>query len=466
MGFCDKPVKPSKPRKKREPYKGRKPLTGRVRSRSQVFQPFAKVHTQATPHMEQEIVPVTYKRYEKIVDTVGFMRKWQNPCTHVKFDATDLVRPSNLRLEWNCNVGADTAQLPNTFTMLPSLIEEIPTHIIHGVTNSAMRHFLETVEPRVLLLNFLLEIIELVKSVVAKGDEWLEKLKIIQQRLAAELKRLAKRGIFGAEAYFLAWSFAIKPFIGDMKEILCSIQNARKRMDWLLHHAGKPVRVQFRAEDIWPQALNHMWAGAGSAYYGAWNPACPPWTPPCAQPESSGLVGSYLLRLTEAKVDFTAQATVVYSLPPFRFSNGNGLGYVWASMMAVDRLGSFVWEAIPFSFVIDWFTNVGKEAAAWLDDKTKKFSDGEILETGFAFKSSYKAELLYFEDEVLCGTRDMQSLGFVSFDYYVRDVGLPEAGFVLDPGGALGGTRPALSVALAVQRWKRFKKRWRRLARR
>jgi len=60
---------------------------------------------------------------------------------------------------------------------------------------------------------------------------------------------------------------------------------------------------------------------------------------------------------------YTASSTCMY-LADIRVSNPN----LWiANQMGLVNPASWLWEAIPFSFVVDWFSNVGQVLAAMTD---------------------------------------------------------------------------------------------------
>lgn len=406
--------------------------------------------------------PVFWTRrtmYEVISDTKGLLQNWQNDVSHSKYWELEALQPPTNLFNANCQIALSQAQLPNVESMLASVIPVPSSDVVGELARASTRHFVNAVDPRVLLLNFILELMTACKGGIGLVDKLGGILKKIKARYARELKRLLLKGILEADAHFLAWSFAIKPFMRDVEAIICSIEAAERRVKWLTKNAGKPVRVHYQRVIADFDPIDYqVEGGVPGHYYGPWNPSCPPWVGGCASPERGETNGNYLLSADKLEWLYSAQATVIYTLPPCRFIDGSGIGLVWASMMGLDRWGSAIWEAIPFSFVIDWFTDVGKQAASWLDDKTKNFPDGQILEVGHSFKLSSEWTLTYVDNDSECPRNEI--LGRVGYKSYTRKRGLPEgSSYHFDLGGLLDPYRSTLSIALVTTRWKALLKR-------
>lgn len=127
-------------------------------------------------------------------------------------------------------------------------------------------------------------------------------------------------------------------------------------------------------------------------------------------------------------------------------------------MTGSDRLGSILWEATPFSFVVDWFTDVGKQVASWIDGLTKNFPDGEIFTVGHSWKQTSAWELYYVPPEGIAPER----LGAVTLKQYWRSRGYPSVDGValFDPGGLGTGYHGSLEAALVAQRMKVLHPTW------
>lgn len=476
MGFCDKPKKPRKKRKLR-PKRATKPTSGRVRTREawSVAPTGSKgaavpcKHFLTTPTVMEE--PTNWIRrtmFELISDTKGFIQSWQNPCHHFKYwEIGEVIPPQNLLSASTCTLALSQAKLPDMMSMVQSVLPVPDYDVIGALARDSIRHFQNAVDPKVLLLNFIIELIETVKSAASKAHLLPKIWEQIQKRYARMLRLLLSKGVLEADAHLLAWSFAIKPFKRDLEGIFCSIEAAEERTKWLLRHADKPTRIRYqRRVDVGEPADYTVYGSVPGHYYGPWNPNCPPWIGGCSTPERGETAGRIRLQAELLEYTYSAQATVVYKLPPCRITEDSGIGIVWASMMGLDRIGSAIWEAIPFSFVIDWFTDIGKQAALWIDDKTQNFPDGQILEVGHSFKllSHWRVDYIH-EPSILepqCGT--LSNLGRVGYKQYSRKTGLPEGStLVFDLGGLTDPYHAALSTALVTTRVRALNKRRRKL---
>jgi hypothetical protein len=129
-------------------------------------------------------------------------------------------------------------------------------------------------------------------------------------------------------------------------------------------------------------------------------------------------------------------------------------------MMATDRIGSVIWEAIPFSFVIDWFTDVGKQLAEMLDSATKNFPDGQILPSTVCHSFKLRAQFaLTYVYEPTLGLIQEENLGKVNYTRYQRLPDLPQGGRVTFDLGAINPNRGTLTAALVSQKHKRYRTR-------
>lgn len=125
---------------------------------------------------------------------------------------------------------------------------------------------------------------------------------------------------------FLAYNFGIKPFIADIRAIAAYSEALQKRLEWLLENQGKSVSLDFRASLL---------------------------KPPASIPSHPG----YWWKVVEYSQTYHAFARWVVDYDPVKAA--------WEKVRFFNRYfstGKFLtaaFEAIPFSFVLDWITNVG-----------------------------------------------------------------------------------------------------------
>lgn len=477
MGLCEKAKRPKKKRKKR-PSRARKQL-GRVREKVEVVSyDWTMSHIQADPSPLPE--PMTENRpiyVEKMVDD-NDLTQWHNPCRHEKYvEEGEILRPPNPRSILDMSIVADSAPMPDWYAKLITHIPSCSYQQLDDLGRLAMEHFRHAVKPEVKLANFLFELVTMAGKAAKVALKSVKTLKDLRKYYEWTFKSLVKQGYKEVDAHYLAWKFCVEPSIRDLIGIWCTLIKTRKRALWLIKHNGAVVRVRFSVLNFNQIPLEELVITAGKPggyYYGPWNPLCPPWQGGCASPEREEIAGNYLWIPKKVQFDYHAQANVIYRIPPGRLIPPDlddpwswltsGELKVWAASLGMDRVGSFIWEALPFSFMVDWFTDLGKQGAAMLDELTQLFPDGEILEAGHSVKLTSEWDAVYdIEGEPELGNH----LGSASYTYYVRKKGLLYPGltgsvpFSFDSGGLSHGERPLLTLALVTQAIKRYKRRGR-----
>jgi hypothetical protein len=137
----------------------------------------------------------------------------------------------------------------------------------------------------------------------------------------------------------LAWQFAVRPTVDDAKKIMSLIETYSKRLTQLIEQAKKrQVRHYARPVDnalVLPTSV------------------------------TSGLPGLYASTVHELarksewvfRPKYRASMLFTYDASALEGQLGKLRGLLHA--FGVVRVASIIWEAIPFSFVVDWFVNVG-----------------------------------------------------------------------------------------------------------
>lgn len=130
----------------------------------------------------------------------------------------------------------------------------------------------------------------------------------------------------------LNYNFGIKPFISDIKALKKGLETFSKRLTEFLRGANKPQRRHYTEREVIDssdsQILNWFYTGT-----------------------ISDLTVTKCTRTKTATIDY------IYTVPEMSEAQRN-------VRAMLDTLGAHLslavlWEAIPYSFVIDWFFNVG-----------------------------------------------------------------------------------------------------------
>jgi len=133
----------------------------------------------------------------------------------------------------------------------------------------------------------------------------------------------------------LQYSFGVAPFIGDVIQIIDAIVAFRDKYADLVANAGKPVLRHYQRQLTSEEVLNRSY---GISYE-----------------------ETLQIQDTLAPVVYRASARYAYRMPPEGKWIDNQCKYL-LDFLGVKSNPRIVWDAIPFSFVLDWAFGVG----SWL----------------------------------------------------------------------------------------------------
>lgn len=208
---------------------------------------------------------------------------------------------------------------------------------------------------------------------------------------------------------FLQYSFGWKPLIGDLQKLSGILESTRARLAWLRRTYGKPIRLGYS------QSFDISSNGPAAA-------------------------GHQRATLVHSEGTFRAGATLLHRLQ--RLDGLEGELRALIAALGLNSPGKIVWERIPFSFIVDWVSRVGR-----LADK------GTIQPfTGtwdvYNVSHSYKMRAEYVVSYDWSGTSWHQDeCGTLVYECYARGRGLPLSS-ALFYGRELTTQQLALSAAL------------------
>lgn len=134
-----------------------------------------------------------------------------------------------------------------------------------------------------------------------------------------------------ANGQHLNWNFGWRPFLSDVKETIGQICTFEKRLEKLLNGADRPLMKRFRDQ---PTSLSQTWEESLTQY---------PAERVCF--ELSG------------EVKHTSNFHYSYDLPPYGADELRSRA--WLDALGINPGIDTIWQLLPWSFVVDWFYNVG-----------------------------------------------------------------------------------------------------------
>lgn len=168
----------------------------------------------------------------------------------------------------------------------------------------------------VMLYNFIIELPSAIRLVP-------DAIKLISK--IGDLRKLHKNFSDGA----LSYQFGALPLIGDIMNTIEVLKRLDDHIMWLKKHSGKPVSVEFQ------KSLKV--------------------TRPSDTPVSDST--NSFIKYTDFRVFFKAFATIVYDTSTL--SDIGLKARTLSRAFGLDNPMAAMWEGLPFSFVVDWFLDVG-----------------------------------------------------------------------------------------------------------
>lgn len=253
---------------------------------------------------------------EAIDDTVG-NRSQNNPCTHVKTSVLSSPSTSGVSHAWS-----DGSIIRPTHPFIKDLQQEFS---VPDLSNTEVQDFLwdaflnatTAIPHTVEIPNFLVEL--------------------------KDFSSLFRRVRSLWEAYrngTLSWEFAIKPFISDIQNMMNVSRDLRKRILFLKKTYGKEVPIRYR-RIINVEHSDGPLDKWGTPGFETWELHLLTKTIPVASSSRHTLVSIIVIKQElEGLDDALRQLDALLAALGF-----NNLWNTW-------------WQALPFSFVFEWFVNV------------------------------------------------------------------------------------------------------------
>jgi hypothetical protein len=243
--------------------------------------------------------------------------------------------------------------------------------------------------------------------------------RFLRKKTLGEIARLSRT----AANTDLTFEFGIAPAINDIKAALSAHSKVERRLKYLNDHAGKYVPVRVRRDFVSPISDTRRTDPNSYSLI-------------CSDKRTTGCIGSY----GRVREDLNWKDTYA----------------AYAQYFGLNKIIGLAWELIPFSFVVDWFTNAQERI-----NSLTRFRIGGPFTQFVGFSCSFKTQLVEeyiwtphnsvgFEFSWIEPTSPV-TLARVKTSSYDRYLSIPETSGVVDLS-SLGLFQLVTGGSLLIQR--------------
>lgn len=416
MGLCDNPVEKKKKRKFRQPPKSSgQNAAHRYRTDPKIITQWSDWEIFQPEDLEHPVDPVLTSvpsKHQIMHDTHGFIQHWYNPICHEKYDGVNYSIPSIVDgdgtiVSFNNSPGFLEAFRATCPFLTPAQLDELALKSEQELVN--------IVVSKTDIFNFIREIIGVINGNLRVVKRFASLYERIAKAFDDAYKRLISQGHKETAAYWLAWNFAIKPFLSDLQDLLCAASALHKKMEWLRRNNGKVIYRTFTKEFDLP--VDPDWLNGANLV--TVNKADPP--------EMANGQYTQQLRYHSVKLRYVARAKIRLNMPAHLLDGAHGgMGALWAAYHGLTNPVAVIWEAIPFSWLIDYFLSYRSRLFQVMYD-FNPFNEGvEVLGFGHSFK--LEAIALGRIGRILpLLTEEWSPAERVDYSIYRREAGLPHS---------------------------------------
>lgn len=219
---------------------------------------------------------------------------------------------------------------------------------------------------------------------------------------------------------YLSYQFGIKPLLKDAETLAKFMAKVPERLAWLRKNQGKPVKVSFTKDvsELYPDRT-HSHTGSDTVYH-------------------SRVV-------TTAK--YRAYALMVYDIA--QLSDLELKARLAIRALGFDNPVGVVWEAIPYSFVVDWLLKVGDFLDALAPKMTLPY---KFLDIGWTLRVTESLDYWASIRRPRTAAPGKWAVGTWRRTTFLRSPGLP-VDISSIQAGEPGLKQLALATALVVQKY-------------
>lgn len=381
------------------------------------------------PNSQLELsAPLGGTKYHHLVDVYDGVRYANNPCFHEKYRLVEKDPPAVY------DGSEAVVAFDNGRFQVLSLARALASSVISAAeiddfSAKAEQSFIAPLPEGMSIVNQIIEIIGLLEFNIKSWKKMIKRWKDAVGSFFWKLRQLAESGKTGPGNMWVAWRFAIRPTIRDFNSLIHSLQNAVKALKWLQKVNHRLVRRHYftikNGAAVGQEAAEDFTFGK---VHGEWGQIGPPPTYDIVPPMAGEPIhGELVLRITDSIVRLTACADVVFDIfdKAVNPNDWAAIGMAWNSMQWLYNPWAITWEAVPFSWAIDWCLSEKAKLERWkqFHETGDPYSLGSIKTACWSFKMKLWCELVYRPAD-----GPEQLVASVLYDVYSRELGLPDMG--------------------------------------
>lgn len=265
---------------------------------------------------------------------------------------------------------------------------------------ASLRAMLPGIRPRLSLPNSILELKDF-KSLPHTFDRIRNAASFLQpygRKPLAKLVKRAKRSTGAVSDSYLQYQFNLAPLVSDLCGLFHTLTSVRQELALLVHNANRRQIRHFRRKmaDRYPDTYDQRQNRVANQTW-----VC-------------GTNLLYSRRVSYSIRDFNATLEYSYKLP----SLSNELMLVGAVLdsLGVNLNPSIVWNAIPWSFVVDWFLSVN----SFLSNYKVRWIEPVTVLHQYCWSINVRREI-----SIACGVDVLLPVNSHDQEVYLRSVTMP-----------------------------------------